>query len=113
MHPFLIFRAPNKRKQHYVPRGKNRFRIVAWVKPPFTERDTDEILVDEPVWLEELLPVLTDTANDLMDKAINELYEHWATFLLSVNDTTSDDDIDQFYDQFPKLDYGFECYIRR
>lgn len=114
MHPFFIFRAPNTRKQHYIPRGKNRFRVVAWVKLPFTHtRDSDEIIVDQPIMLQELLPVLEQTANELMDKAINELYEHWANFLLSVNDTISDDDIDFFYNNFPKLDYGFECFIWR
>lgn len=114
MHPFFTFRAPNKKQQFYVPRGPQRFRIVAWVKLPFTNtRDADEILMDQPVMLQDLHPVLEKTALELMDKAINELYEHWATFLLSVNDHTSDEDIDNFYNNFPKLDYGFECYIRR
>lgn len=114
MHPFFIFRAPNKKQQFYEPRGPKKFRIVAWVKLPFTNtRDADEILVDQPVMLQDLHPVLEQTALELMDKAINELYEYWARFLLSVDNNTSDADIDNFYDNFPKLDYGFECYFKR
>lgn len=111
-HPFFIFRAPNIKKQYYIPRGPKKFRIVAWVKLPYIERDVDEIIVDQPVYLQDLFPILEATANDLMDKAINELYEHWARFLLSVNDQTTDEEIDIFYNNFPKLDYGFECYVR-
>lgn len=114
MHPFFVFRAPNRKKQHYIPRGKNKLRIVAWVKLPYTdERDSDEIIVNEPVYLQDLWPVLNEVAMELMDKAVNELYEHWSRFLLNVTDETTDDDIDIFYDNFPKLDYGFECYIKK
>lgn len=114
MHPFLCFRAPNKKTQFYIPRGKNKFRIRAWVKLPFTnERDEDDIRCETPIMLSELHPILERSALELMDKAVNELYEHWATFLLSVNDSTSDESIDKFYDDFPKLDYGFECFILR
>jgi hypothetical protein len=113
MTPFFVFRAPNKKTQFYIPRGPKKFRIVAWIKLPYTSRDSDEILVNEPVYLQDLFPVLEQTANELMDKAMNELFEHWAKFLLSVDDKTTDDEIDIFHDNFPKLDYGFECYIRR
>jgi hypothetical protein len=114
MHPFFIFRAPNTKKQLYIPRGKNSLRIIAWVKLPFTNtRDSDEIIVKEKIYLQDMLPILDETALELIDKAVNELYEHWATYLLNINETTSDTDIDSFYDNFPNLDYGFECYIRK
>lgn len=114
MHPFFIFRAPNRKQQFYVPRGPKKFRITAWVKLPFSnQRDTDEILVSHPVMLQDLMPVLEQTAIELMDKAVNELYEHWATFLISIDDSVRDEDIDNFYKNFPKIDYGFECFIWR
>lgn len=114
MKPFLTFRAPEHVQWQFVPRGKNTYRINMWVRRPFQKHpEVNDIRIKNAIKLEQLKPILDQHANELMDIAIHDLYEHWATFLIGVNDSTSDDDIDTFYDNFPALDYGYECFIWR
>lgn len=114
MLPFLTFRAPNKANWRLVPRGRKIFRVHIWVKRPFqTERESNTFTVKQPITREELLPILEMHANEVMDILQNDLFEHWATFLLSIDDSTTEQQIDDFYDSFPQPDYGYECYIWR
>lgn len=112
MKPFVIFRAPNTQRWHARPRGKNRYKLHAWVKLPISnEKLSQEIITKQPATISDLMPIINNAVNELMDELRNELFEHWATFLLSVTDSTTDDEIDKFHDEFPLSDYGFECYL--
>lgn len=112
MKPFVVFRAPNTVRWNYQPSGRKRFRINIWVKLPFRDLpEVNEIITKKPITIAELKPTIDDHADELMDLLRNTLYEHWAAFLLSINDNTTDDEIDQFHDNFPQSDYGFECYV--
>lgn len=112
MKPFVIFRAPQTVRWHYQPRGRNRYRIHIWVKLPFRELpEVNEIITKKSHTISELMPIINANADELMDLLRNALYEHWANFLLSINDKTTDEEIDTFHDQFPESDYGFECYV--
>lgn len=114
MLPFLIFRSPNKAQWRLVPRGRKYFRVHIWVKRPFQKaRESNTFTIKEPITREQLLPILEMHANELMDILQCDLFEHWARFLLSVDDTTTEESIDEFFDNFPQPTYGYECYIWR
>lgn len=112
MKPFLVFRAPNHHKWRFHPKGKKRFRFNAWVVLPYSkEKVTQEIITKDSIELADLLPMFNETVNAVMDELQCELYQHWATFLLSINNTTTDEEIDRFYDSVPDTDYGYEVYV--
>lgn len=114
MKPFLTFRAPDEIKMLYQPKGRKKFRVEIWVQlPNRAERDCNEIVVSEPCFLSEMKPILDEAANELIDLLNAENWAIWAEFMHSINDTTSDEDIDYFCENFPTSDYGFECYIWR
>ena len=114
MLPFLTFRSPNKATWRVVPRGRKIFRVRIWVKRPFQTHPEENIFtVKEPITRDDLLPILEIHANEVMDILQCDLFEHWAKFLLSINDETTDQQIDDFYDNFPQPTYGYECYIWR
>ena len=112
MKPFVVFRAPDKQRWNYRPQGRKRYRIHAWVKLPITnEVVIQDIRTKEPATISDLMPLINNAVDEIMDQLRNELFEHWAKFLLSVSDSTTDEEIDQFHDNFPESDYGFECYV--
>jgi hypothetical protein len=114
MKPFLAFRAPEHVHWRFIPRGKKYFRVNIWVKRPFQKhQEVNDFRIKEPITIEQLKPILELHANELMDIAQCDLYEHWARFLWSIDDSTTDEEIDAFYDNFPALDYGYECFIWR
>jgi len=114
MKPFLVFRAPEHVQWNFIPRGKKIFRVNMWVRRPLQKHaEVNDIRIKQPITIEQLKPILDMHANELMDIAQCDLYEHWARFLLSINDSTTDEDIDNFYDNSPALDYGYECFIWR
>lgn len=114
MLPFLTFRAPNKSHWRLVPNGRKIFRVHIWVKRPLqTAKESNIFTIKEPITREELLPILEMHANEVMDILQCDLFEHWAKFLLAIDDETTDQQIDDFYDNFPQSDYGYECYIWR
>jgi len=98
----------------FIPRGKKYFRVNIWIKRPFQKhQEVNDFRIKESITIEQLRPILEMHANELMDIAQCDLYEHWARFLLTVDDNTTDEEIDNFYDNFPTLDYGYECFIWR
>lgn len=112
MKPFVVFRAPNSQRWSYQPRGRNRYRVHAWVKLPLSGQKLEQDLTTkQPATISELMPIINNIVDEMADELRNELFEAWATFLLSVSDDTTDDDIDRFHDAFPDADYGFECYV--
>lgn len=112
MKTFVVFRAPNRQQWHARPRGKNRYRLHAWVKLPISNTKlVQDISIKKSATVTDLMPIINNAVNELMDELRNELFMHWATFLLSVTDATTDDEIDKFHDNFPLSDYGFECYV--
>lgn len=112
MKPFVTLRAPNTVRWHYQPRGRNRYRINIWVKLPHSKlREVNEIITKQAHTISELMPIINNNADELMDLLRNTLYEHWAKFLLTINDQTTEEEIDIFHDTFPESDYGFECYV--
>jgi hypothetical protein len=112
MKPFVVFRAPESIRWNYRPHGKNRYRLNAWVKLPITgETLTQDIRTKEATTIRELMPLINRTVDELMDVLRDELFTHWATYLLSITDETTDEEIDKFHDEFPESDYGFECYV--
>ncbi len=114
MKPFVIFRAPNSIKWNYKPSGKRIYRARFWVKLPFTNTaEVNEIITKQPIAMTDLKPFLDENANELMDTLQCALYAHWAQFLLKIDDATTDEEIDEFFDNFPQSDYGFECYVWR
>lgn len=114
MTPFLTFRSPDTAKWVYQPKGRKKFKLRIWVLlPGRDEPDENEVIVHEPILLSEFTAIMHDQANEIIDLAQCELYQHWAAFLLNVDDSTSDEEIDQFYDNFPVIDYGYECFIWR
>lgn len=114
MKPFVVFRAPNSVQWHYHPKGKRIFRIRLWVRLPFTSTpEINEIITRTPCIIADIKPFIDDHANELMDLLQCALYEHWAKFLLSITEATTEQEMDSFYDNFPQSDYGFECYVWR
>lgn len=112
--PFVVFRGPNFQKWNFRPTGKKRFRIVIWVKLPFSnKKEVNEITTKAPCTIAEIKPIIDANADELMDLLQCALYEYWAKFLLSIDDNTSDEEIDNFNDTFPESEYGFECYVWR
>lgn len=112
MKPFLVFRGPESAKWNYRPQGKNKYRVNMWVQRPFhQDKDVNDFRIKQPITLAELKPIMDIHANEMMDLAQADLYEHWAKFLIAVNDSTSEEEIDHFHDNFPTLKYGYECYV--
>lgn len=112
MKPFFTFRAPNTQRWHAHPKGKKRYRIHAWVKLPISgTKLSHDVCPKQSVTVSDLMPIINNAVNELMDPLRNELFEHWAKFLLSINDETTDEDVDIFHDSFPESDYGIECYV--
>lgn len=111
MKPFLTFRAPEEVSWLYHPKGRKKFKVDIWVQlPNRKERDCNEIIVSEPCFLSELKPILDEAANELIDLLNAENWAIWAEFMHSINDSTTDEQIDHFCENFPTSDYGFECY---
>jgi hypothetical protein len=114
MKPFVVFRAPNTVKWSYRPQGKRIYKIRIWIKLPFaTKPEVNELITKQPCTISEIKPIIDDNANELMDLLQCTLYEYWAKFLLSITDATTDQEMDNFVDNFPQSDYGFECYVWR
>ena len=112
MKPFVVFRAPNSQRWNYRPSGRNRYRLNAWVKLPISgQLLKQELTTKKAATIDDLMPVINNMVDEMMDELRNELYEFWATFLLSVNDSTTDQEIDDFHDSIPPSNYGFECYV--
>ncbi len=112
MKPFLVFRGPDSVRWNYRPHGKNRYRVNMWIVRPFTTTpEVNDFRTKEPITLGQLKTIMDAQANDLMDLAQADLYEHWAKFLIAVNDCTSNEEIDHFFETFPTLKYGYECYV--
>ncbi len=112
MKPFLVFRGPQTVIWNYRPVGKKCFRINMWVHMPFrAEPDVNDIRIKESLTLAELKPIMDLYANEMMDLAQMDLYQHWAKFLLSITNETTDEQIDAFHDNFPPLKYGYECFV--
>lgn len=114
MKPFLTFRSPDTAKWVYYPKGRKKFKVRIWVLlPGRDEPDENEVIIYDPILLSELKAIMDDQANEIMDLAQCELYEHWARFLIAVDDQTTDEEIDEFNDNFPTISYGYECYTWR
>lgn len=112
MKPFLVFRGPETVIWNYRPHGRKKFRVNMWIKRPFHDKpDVNDIRIKEAVTVAELKPIMDLYANEMMDLAQMDLFEHWAKFLLAVNDETTDEQIDAFHDNFPALQYGYECFV--
>ncbi|WP_039913119.1 hypothetical protein [Cellvibrio mixtus] len=114
MKPFLTFRAPDESHLLYTPKGRKKFKVRMWVKlPNRTETEENEIIVHDPIFLGDLKPILDDHANELIDILNAETFRIWAEFMHSINDSTTNEEIDNFCLNFPTSGYGFECYIWR
>lgn len=112
MKPFVVFRAPDTVRWLKNPKGKHRYRFNAWVYLPFSKAKlVQEVTTKAPVTVTDLMPLLNEAVNVVMDELQCELYEYWATFLLSINDSTTEEQIDNYHDSVPESDYGFEAYI--
>lgn len=97
---------------HFRPRGLKRYRVYMWVKLPISNTIlSQDIRPSGSCTVKDLMPCITTGMDEIMDQLRNELFEHWATFLLSVGDSTTDEEIDNFHDNFPASDYGLECYV--
>ena len=114
MKPFVVFRAPGTQRWNSRPSGRKIYRIRIWVKLPFCAKpEVNDLITKQPCTISEIKLIIDANAVELMDLLANTLFEHWAKFLLSVNDKTTDEEIDRFHDSFPSADYGFECYVWR
>jgi hypothetical protein len=112
MKPFVIFRAPDKVRWAFRPVGKKRFRFEAWVMLPYSNaKVVQQITTKEALTITDLMPLLNEAVNVVMDELQCELYEYWSTFLLSITDNTTDEEIDHFHDSVPESKYGFEAYV--
>ena len=114
MKPFLMFRAPDESHWLYMPKGRKKFRVNLWVKlPGKTDHEANEIIIHDPIFLHELKAIMDDHANELIDILNAENFRIWAEFMHTINDSTTNDEIDNFCLNFPTSDYGFECFIWR